>query len=307
MLNWERLRVLAAVAEHGSVAAAAAALHVTGPAITQQIRKLEREAGTALVEPEGRGMRLTTAGWIVAEAAGAAGGKIAAAEHALSELDGRAVGPLRIGALHSSFRLLLAPALHKLALRHPDVLPSARSGGGAIDMIPLLLSHDLDAVIIENWSSLPMRMPPRVQLHPLVDHDVVLAVGSEHPLASRERIDLSDVRDQVWAACPPGTDHHEAQLHIMRRHDIEVDVRFVADDFPTQMTIVAGGLAVSLAPRAAVESFPGVRLIPVSPTVTRTIAVAIRGGPPSPAVEALVVALREVVRVIPGQTPADRM
>ncbi len=297
--------MLATVAEHGSIGAAAAALHVTGPAVTQQIRKLEREAGTALVEPEGRGMRLTTVGWIVAEAADEAGGKIAAAEHALTELDGRAVGPLRIGALHSSFRLLLAPALHTLALRHPDIVPSARSGGGALDMIPLLLSHDLDAVIIENWSSLPVRMPPRVRLHPLVDHDVVLAVGSGHPLASHERITLSEVRGQAWAACPPGTDHHEAQLHIMRRHDIEVDVRFVADDFPTQMTIVAGGLAVSLAPRAAVEGFPGVRLLPVSPTVTRTIAVAIRGGLPSPAVTALVDALREVVQVLPGQTPAS--
>ena len=59
MLNLERLRVLQAVARHGSVTAAAAELHVTTSAVSQQLTKLERESGATLVERNGRGIRLT--------------------------------------------------------------------------------------------------------------------------------------------------------------------------------------------------------------------------------------------------------
>ena len=61
MLSLERLRVLQAVARHGSVTAAAAELRVTTSAVSQQLTKLERESGTTLVERSGRGIRLTDA------------------------------------------------------------------------------------------------------------------------------------------------------------------------------------------------------------------------------------------------------
>jgi DNA-binding transcriptional LysR family regulator len=299
MLSWERLRVFAAVAEHGSVAAAAAALHVTGPAVTQQVRKLEREAGASLIEPEGRGVRLTTAGWIVAQTAQRLAAVVGEAEYTLSTLRGRVTGPLRIGALNSSFGLLVGPALRCLAERYPEVIPSTRSGE-AVDLIPLLCNRELDAALVESWSTLPIRVPARVRMDPLVVHDVVLAVGAEHPFASYETITLDKVQDDVWTACRPGTDSHEAQLQVMRRYGIEARIRHVVDDFPTQMTLVASGVAVTLAPRPAVDSFSGVCLVPVVPALSRTIAVVTREDP-SPAVEALVRILRDVARGTPGQ------
>jgi DNA-binding transcriptional LysR family regulator len=300
MLNWERLRVMAAVAEHGSIGAAAAALHVTGPAVTQQIRKLERETGSALVEPDGRGVRLTAAGHIAAAAAHRMARIVSEVEHALTTLHGQAVGPLRIGALNSTFGLLLGPALHLLADRHPGLVPSARTGE-AVDMVPLLASRDLDLVLVENWSTMPVRVPPRVRLEPLVVHDVTLAVGTGHPLSTCDTVALDQIRGQVWTACRPGTDNHDAQLQAMRLHGIEPDIRFVVDDFHTQMTVVASGLAVTLVPRPAVEGSPGVRLVPVTPALTRTIAIATRDGDAAPGVEALVLALKDVAQAISAQ------
>ena len=61
MLNFERLRTLHAVASHGSVNAAASALHVTSSAVSQQIAKLESELGQSLLERNGRGVRVTDA------------------------------------------------------------------------------------------------------------------------------------------------------------------------------------------------------------------------------------------------------
>jgi DNA-binding transcriptional LysR family regulator len=83
----------------------------------------------------------------------------------------------------------------------------------------------------------------------------------------------------------------------MRRHGVEPDVRFVVDDFLTQMALVAAGLAVTLVPRDAVAGAPGVRLVPVAPALTRTIGVAVRDRNTGPAVDALVAALAEVARV----------
>jgi molybdate transport repressor ModE-like protein len=59
MLSVERLRALHAIAAHGSIHAAAAVLHVTDSAVSQQIARLEREVGHALLERNGRGVRLT--------------------------------------------------------------------------------------------------------------------------------------------------------------------------------------------------------------------------------------------------------
>lgn len=67
MLNLERLRTLDALARHGSVSGAAAGLHITTSAVSQQMAKLEREAGQRLLAKNGRGVRLTDAGRLLAE------------------------------------------------------------------------------------------------------------------------------------------------------------------------------------------------------------------------------------------------
>ncbi|MFL1433168.1 MULTISPECIES: helix-turn-helix domain-containing protein, partial [unclassified Nocardiopsis] len=67
MLSVDRLRVLHAIASHGSLSAAAEALHVTNSAVSQQLSKLEREVGQPLVERNGRGVRLTDAAELLVE------------------------------------------------------------------------------------------------------------------------------------------------------------------------------------------------------------------------------------------------
>ena len=87
MLSLERLRVLQAVARHGSVTAAAAELRVTTSAVSQQLTKLERESGTTLVERSGRGIRLTDAAQLLA---GHASAILSMAEQAQADVDARA-------------------------------------------------------------------------------------------------------------------------------------------------------------------------------------------------------------------------
>ena len=67
MLDVTRLRVLVAVARHGSVTAAAHALNYAQPSVSHHLARLEAETGTKLVQRAGRGIRLTDAGRLLAE------------------------------------------------------------------------------------------------------------------------------------------------------------------------------------------------------------------------------------------------
>src|SRR6516164_8865666 len=91
MLDVTRLRVLAAVAQHGSVTAAAKALNYAQPSVSHHLARLEAETGARLVERSGRGVRLTDAGRLLAGRAEEILGRLDAAEHELAARGGRPV------------------------------------------------------------------------------------------------------------------------------------------------------------------------------------------------------------------------
>lgn len=89
--------------------------------MSQQLGKLEREAGQPLLEPHGRGVRLTPAGKVLAEHAEVVFAQLAAARSDLDGLRQDIMGPVRIGAISTSLHALLPPALARLAAKHPRV------------------------------------------------------------------------------------------------------------------------------------------------------------------------------------------
>lgn len=300
MFTWDRLRVFAAVAEHGSITGAAEALHITGPAVSQHLRKLEREARCPLVERDGRGIRLTAAGRMLADSALAMAGAATLAERDLATLDELVAGPLRLGAVASAVRTLLPDVLRELATAHPRLRPTLRDGEG-IELLPALAAGRLDAVLMESWTCRPAPLPAGVQVVPLLTEEVRLAVHEAHPLAERTAVSLDELRDESWTSCPAGTDAYEAVLQTMRRHGVRGTLRYLVVDYGTQLSLVAAGLAVALVPRTgSPEHRPGVRFLACEPAVTRTLAVATEAHRDSPAVRALVSAL---TRRAPGRQP----
>ncbi|WP_226379287.1 LysR family transcriptional regulator [Pseudonocardia sp. KRD291] len=299
---WERLRVFAAVAEHGSVGAAAGALHITGPAVTQQIRKLERETHTRLVEPDGRGIRLTAAGHVLASSAARIATTVAEAERDLATIHGQIVGPLRIGVVASALRALLPDVLRTLTTEHPRLVPTVRDGE-VVDLLPALRARDLDAVVLESWSHRPARIPPGVRVTTLVTEPVLLAVPSGHPVADRALARLDELTGEIWASCPDGTEAYEGLVQLLRALNVEPDVRYLAADFATQLRLVAAGLAVAAVPGIATDPPPeGVRFLPCEPALSRTLAVAVREQDDLPSLRALVDALRDAAaQLVPGR------
>src|SRR5919108_2906434 len=121
MLDVKQLRVLRAVAEHGSFSAAAEALSYTQPAVSQQIAALERRAGTTLVDRGSRGVRLTDAGRALVAHADAVLARLAAAEAELDAIAGVRGGRVRLSAFPTAAASLLPSAVALFGERYPDV------------------------------------------------------------------------------------------------------------------------------------------------------------------------------------------
>lgn len=323
VIGWERLRVFAAVADHGSVGAAAAALHITGPAVTQQLRKLERETGARLVEPDGRGIRLTAAGHVLAGHASAAATAVADAQRDLAALHDDAAGPLRIGSVASALRALLPDVLRRLIAEHPRLVPTV-TDGEVVDLLPALRSRDLDAVLLESWTQRPARLPAGLRVATLVTEPVLLAVPDGHPAGAHDPVPLRTLDGEVWASSPVGTEPYESLQQLQRAAGIEPDARYLFGDFATQLAMVRAGIAIALVPGMAVVGpggddparapdapgrvpavVDGVRFLRCRPTVGRSLVLASRESDADlPALQALSATLRaaagRVVRTAPG-------
>lgn len=287
----DRLRALAAVAVHGSIAQAARSMHMTPSGVSQQLAKLEREAGHPLLEPHGRSVRLTHAGRILAGHADRLLAQLAAAQADLADLGDEVLGPLRIGGVGSAVRTLLPDALAALAAEHPRLTPTVVDGE-AVDLLPRLLSGELDLLLIESWANRPLTVPEGVTLRTLVSEDVYVAVSDRHPLADRESVDLADLPDTVWACCPPGTEPYEALVQALRARGVEPGIRYSVAEHLTQLALVARNLAASLIPAMSRHPAPpGVRFLHTRPPLRRDVRAAWLTLNESPPVRACVAAI----------------
>ncbi len=119
MLDVTRLRVLAAVARHGSVTAAARSLNYAQPSVSHHLARLEAETGTQLTERSGRGVRLTDAGRLLAERAEEILGRLEAAETELAAQVGQRAQRVRLAAFPSALATIGAAAAARLRAEHP--------------------------------------------------------------------------------------------------------------------------------------------------------------------------------------------
>jgi len=272
------MRALHAVATHGSVAAAAESLHVTPSGVSQQLAKLEREAGQRLLEPRGRGVRLTKAGQVLAGHAERILAQVAAAKADLELLREDVIGPLRIGAIPTTVHALLPPALATLAAQHPRLAVTLHEGE-AEQTLPRVLAGDLDVAVLESWTDHPTVIPPSAARIALFSDVADLALPSGHRLAHRKTVDLSEVDDLPWIGWSAGSNCHEWLVRVLRKQRLEPRISCAVGGYPTQLALVAGNIGAALVPRLARDRLPeGVRILTTRPALSRTIYAACRAG-----------------------------
>jgi DNA-binding transcriptional LysR family regulator len=294
MLDVRRLRVLRELAARGTIAATADALGYTAPAVSQQLAALEREAGVALLERNGRRRRLTPAGEeLVARTEGILR-ELEAAEAAIARTATHVAGVVRCAAFSSAHRALLPPAIAALAERHPDLRVSTREMEPE-DSLPALKLGEFDLVLAQDYTYAPRPPDPALERTYLVDDPLRLALPAGHPLAGGDSpVDLAALDDEPWVAGRVGSFCHDVVIHSARRAGYEPRLAHITNDFAVVYALVAAGAGVALVPQLAGPPPSGVTLREVAggPPVRRIFAAVRAGSAARPAIAATLDALK---------------
>ncbi|WP_432118101.1 LysR family transcriptional regulator [Streptomyces sp. bgisy032] len=250
MIDLRRLHVLRAVAHYGTVTAAARALHFTPSAASQQIRQLARDLGVDLLEPQGRGVRLTPAAESLLAHADAIQARWDRAELDLRADQGAPSGVLRVSGFPVAVSVLLAPMAVRLGERHPRL--SVRITEAVVPAsFDLLFERETDLAVVESTPHNPPMSDTRFDQRPLLDDPFDLVVHEEHPLAGRTRIDLAEAAREAWIAPVRESPCRLQVLSACGAAGFAPDVVHHAHDWNATAHLVAHRLGVALVPRLA--------------------------------------------------------
>jgi DNA-binding transcriptional LysR family regulator len=277
MLDVRRLRVLREVALRGSIAAAAESLRFTPSAVSQQLVKLEAEAGISLLERGPRSVRLTPAAWKLVEHAEVILEQLAQAEADLRELDG-SPPTLRIGANTTAAVSIVPGALTRFAAGRPDIDVTVTEADPLVSLARVRV-RELDLGIVFEYDYVPLPSDSRLELELLLEEPMRIVLPASHPVARQRVVRLLDLADETWirstnrSSCNPFTER------ACRAAGFEPRIRFEFDDYAAMQSLVASGAGVAFAPDLGLSRpNPGVAVRPIAFGPKRRVHAAYRAG-----------------------------
>lgn len=288
--NLQQLHAFVTIVSSGSLGRAAEALHVTQPALSRAIRRLEDELGASLFERHSRGMHLTAVGEALLPHAIVLQREAEQAREEIDAMRGLARGTIRCGAVGSIASLVLPLAVSGVL----DQWPNLR-----VEIIEGVWDRLADALIRREIDlALSMAVP---------DTDEIVAIGDcrwedssyvvaalDHPLRGKQGLTLADTLDAQWAIPPRGTApfmHMEQAFaeHGLGLPNVVVETRSIT--VLKSLVSRSGFLSWMAEPMYVTESKSGVfDTLPLPGVVGRRTLTAFRrrhGVLPSPAVKLL--------------------
>ncbi|MEU3572386.1 LysR family transcriptional regulator [Kitasatospora sp. NPDC036755] len=307
MIEARHLRVLRAVARTGSFSAAARELGCTQPAISQQMKALEKSVDTPLVVRSGRGMQLSEAGRVLLKHATGILAGLSAAEEEVAAIAGLRAGRVRLVSFPTASSTLVPPAVARLRDGHPGVRVSlveaeppeslAMLRGGECEIALAFRYPQSDGAVA---APAPAHGTPRearaeanleaqqltagtdwsdLVVTPLLDDPMLGLLPAAHPLAGRG-VELAELAGEQWIAGCPQCRGHLVELCAGAGFEPRID--FATDDYPAVVGLVAAGLGVAVLPRLALQSVrpDGVSTVPVrtasgAPAVRQVVALTL--------------------------------
>ncbi len=245
-----RLRVLRVVADRGTITAAAADLGYTPSALSAQMRTLARDVGTPLLEPDGRGLRLTDAAHTLlarSDELFARWEEIRGEVLATGEAN---LGHLRLAGFSTAAPALLVAVARRAATAFPGT--EVRISEADPDVcLELLLAGQVDVAVLVNVDAPTAGTDPRLVQRPLLADRLDLLVPPDHVLAGRSSIDLGEAAEEPWIMDRPGRPYHRLMLSACAAAGFRPRQAHQAMEWDTAAALVGAGLGVSLIPRLA--------------------------------------------------------
>jgi LysR family transcriptional regulator, transcription activator of glutamate synthase operon len=273
-MDLRQLRYLVAVAEEQNFTRAAAREHIAQPALSQQIRRLEDELGVVLIERTTRRMSLTDAGALLVARARRIMAEIDAANSELEAVKGIDVGHVRVGTIHTMGPIDVSVALAIFHERHPGVELTVREESSE-ELAEMIRDDELDLAFL----SVTERVESHgLALHQLVSEELVVVLAPGHRLARRDRLRMTELRDEEFISYRQGARLRELLFAAGRHAGFEPRVRLESNESSRIRRLVARGMGVAILPRSDAVS-PGAEVAVLAltdPPLTRDITLAWR-------------------------------
>jgi LysR family transcriptional regulator, hydrogen peroxide-inducible genes activator len=273
-MELHQLRYFVAAARSGTITRAAESLYLSQPSLSEQIRKLEREMGTALFERLGRRLALTAAGSAFLPHAERALFEVEEGRTRVREVLGLRRGRLAIGALPSVGVNLLPNVLAAFKRLHPGIEVLLREEDVSATFESMVHAGELDMAVI--------RLPgtrPDLQYRLLLREPLVAMVPSSHHLADGRLIAVRELADEDFVATKAGHGLRELLLDTCRRAGFEPRIIVETGQLSVLQGLVLAGVGVALLPALAAGG-EGPKLALDDPEAVRELAVCYRGGQP---------------------------
>ncbi|WP_040167170.1 LysR family transcriptional regulator [Microbacterium gorillae] len=289
MLDVRRLRLLVELAHRETLAAVAEALNYSPSSVSEQLRILEREVGTPLLEQSGRRVRLTPQARVLVEHAEAILDRMAEAESDIARSGTGVGGTVRIAVFQSAAHAIMPAALTHLATDHPDLRVEVVERPPEQGLFEVA-ARGFDLAVAEEY---PGHLRPR---HPDLDH-VPFAFDPIRAAAADEVAAFTDLASRAWVMEPAGTAARQWAMQLCRAAGFEPDVRYETGDLIAHLRLIRSGHAVGLLPDLLwAGEPPTVRLLDLPGDPQRVVfSAARRAAADRPAVRAVRAALSAAV------------
>ncbi|MBP2403118.1 LysR family transcriptional regulator [Streptomyces syringium] len=245
MFDSRHIRTFHEVVKAGSYSAAARSLGYTQPAITQQMKALERSVGTPLFIRVGRRMRLTEAGEALSRHAETILDSLTAAQAQMGSLTRLRSGRVRVCAFPSASATLIPETVARLAIDHPGVRVELQESEPP-DSLHRLVRGECDITLAFTYPGLREQVPEELVEIPLMEDQLTVLLPIGHPLARRRAVKLADLAEERWiAGCLRCRTNF---LHECAEQGFAPDIAFTTDDNLVVQSLVAEGLGVAMMP-----------------------------------------------------------
>ncbi len=274
LVDATRLRVFREVVSSGSFTAAATTLHISQPAVSQHIAKLEQEIGAALLVRTGRSVQLTPPGQILLRRTEELLAHLRDTADELAAATGADSGELRMVSFPSASATIVPPVVGALRRLAPRATVTLREADPP-DALPALLAGHHDLALAYDYPVLRLPRDPRLDWQVLAEDQMAAAVPAYHPLATAAQVPLSALARQGWVAPHPCGCRDALEL-ACRQAGFAPTIVSETNDYQAMLGLVAAGVGVAVVPRlvAALAVPAGVVLRPLAGTRLRRVVAA---------------------------------
>ena len=262
-MEFRQLEHFVAVAEERSFTRAARRTNIVQSGLSMSIRALETEVGTKLFERSARGVVLTPAGEAMLPDARRAIAAVDSARVSVDATQGLLRGTLRLGIAQASDPHRIASLIGRFHLEHPGVTLRIVQGNGTT-LAEAVKSEKLDLALCGR----PIVCPEGITTVPLASGHFAMACPANHPLASRERVKLSELASERFVEMNRDWVSRQHTDHAFGLAGTKRDIVCELDDVVLLLQMVEEGFGIAVIAGIAGAPNPGVKYVPIHPTLS---------------------------------------